>query len=78
MPTPHAPTVSLDAATPADATLLGDLLELYAQELSDAFPDVVRGPDGRFGYPRLPLYWSGPTGGSRSSSARTVRWPASR
>jgi predicted acetyltransferase len=60
MPTPHAPPVSLDAATPADATLLGDLLELYAHELSDAFPDVVRGPDGRFGYPRLPLYWSEP------------------
>lgn len=24
------------------------------------FPDVVLGPDGRYGYPRLPLYWSEP------------------
>src|SRR5439155_14301217 len=55
-----APTVSLDDATPADAALLGDLLELYADELSAVFPDVVRGPDGRYGYPRLPLYWSEP------------------
>lgn len=53
-------TVSLDAATAADATLLGNLLELYAHELSDVFPAVVLGPDGRYGYPRLPLYWSEP------------------
>lgn len=60
MPKPHVPIVSLDAATAADATLLGNLLELYAHELSDVFPDVVLGPDGRYGYPRLPLYWSEP------------------
>jgi predicted acetyltransferase len=52
--------VSLDVATAADATLLGNLLELYAHELSDVFQEVVLGPDGRFGYPRLPLYWSEP------------------
>ena len=60
MTKPHEPTVSLDAATAADATLLGNLLELYADELSDVFDDVVLGPDGRYGYPRLPLYWSEP------------------
>jgi predicted acetyltransferase len=52
------PTLSLDAATAADASLLGNLLELYSHELSDVFPSVVLGPDGRFGYPALPLYWS--------------------
>jgi predicted acetyltransferase len=57
---PHAPMVSLDAASTADAALLGNLLELYAHELSEVFPDVVLGPDGRYGYPRLPLYWSEP------------------
>jgi predicted acetyltransferase len=60
MPDPHVPSVSLDAASAADAALLGDLLELYALELSAVFPEVVQGPDGRFGYPRLPLYWSEP------------------
>lgn len=55
-----AQTVTLDAATAVDAPLLGELLELYALELSAIFPNVVRGPDGRFGYPRLPLYWSEP------------------
>ena len=52
--------VSLDAATVADATLLGNLLELYIHDLSAACPDVVLGPDGRFGYPKLPRYWSEP------------------
>lgn len=60
MATPDDPTVTLDPATAADATLLGNLLELYAHELSDVFPEVVLGPDGRFGYARLPLYWSEP------------------
>ena len=53
-------TVSLDAATAADDTLLANLLELYIHDLSAAFPDVALGPDGRFGYPPLPLYWSEP------------------
>ena len=58
MPTPPTPTLSLDAASETDASLLGNLLELYSHELSDVFPSVVLGPDGRFGYPALPLYWS--------------------
>ena len=60
MPNLHVPMISLDAASAADATLLGNLLELYIHELSDVFPDLTLGPDGRFGYPRLPRYWSEP------------------
>lgn len=53
------PPVTLERATSADATLLANLLELYAHDLSDVFP-MTLGPDGRFGYRRLPLYWSEP------------------
>jgi predicted acetyltransferase len=55
-----ASDVALDAATAADAALLGNLLELYVHDLSAVFSSVVLGPDGRFGYPTLPLYWSEP------------------
>jgi len=44
----------------ADATLLSNLLELYIHDLSEAFPNVELGPDGRFGYGKLALYWSEP------------------
>jgi predicted acetyltransferase len=54
-----AEAVSLDAATAADSTLLANLLELYIHDLSDVF-DITLGADGRFGYPRLALYWSEP------------------
>lgn len=54
------PAVSLDPAGEADAPLLGELIELYAHELSGVFPGLVPGPDGRYGYPRLPLYWTEP------------------
>jgi predicted acetyltransferase len=47
-------------ATVADHTLLSNLLELYIHDLSRAFPNLELGPDGRFGYRRLPLYWSEP------------------
>lgn len=50
--------VSLVPATPTDAVLLSNLLELYIHDLSEAFPNVELGVDGRFGYPKLPLYWS--------------------
>lgn len=50
----------LDIATPAEAPLLANLLELYLHDLSAAFPSLALGPDGRFGYPGLPLYWSEP------------------
>jgi predicted acetyltransferase len=52
--------VVLDVAAPSDAGLLANLLELYIHDLSEAFPDIELGPDGRFGYDPLPLYWSEP------------------
>src|SRR5450432_262789 len=52
--------VSLELATESDAGVLANLLELYIHDLSDAFPGVQVGADGRFGYRRLPLYWSEP------------------
>ena len=51
--------VTLDVAAADEAPVLANLLELYAHELSDVFGLEI-GPDGRFGYPRLPLYWSEP------------------
>lgn len=55
-----ADAVTLEAASPADATLLSNLLELYLHDLSEAFPAIELGEDGRFGYDSLPLYWSEP------------------
>jgi predicted acetyltransferase len=52
--------VVLDVATPRDAVLLANLLELYIHDLSEVFPLVELGEDGRFGYEKLPLYWSEP------------------
>ena len=52
--------VRLDAATMSDAALLSNLLELYIHDLSAAFPNIELGADGRFGYPKLPLYWFEP------------------
>ena len=52
--------ISLDAASPSEAPILANLLELYIHELSGVFPNVELGSDGRFGYPKLPLYWSEP------------------
>jgi predicted acetyltransferase len=51
--------VSLRPAAQADATLIDNLLELYAHDLSECFA-VDIGPDGRFGYDQLSLYWSEP------------------
>jgi predicted acetyltransferase len=53
------PRVTLERALPADAALLGHWLELYCHDLSEVFP-IEPGVDGRFGYPKLPLYWSEP------------------
>jgi len=52
--------VSLDPASEADSALLSNLLELYIHDMSEVFPHLQLGPDGRFGYSRLPLYWSEP------------------
>ena len=51
--------VTLQRAAPDTDRVLRDLLELYVEELSDIFP-VERGPDGHFGYEKLPLYWTEP------------------
>lgn len=51
--------VTLEPAASSDAALLANLLELYCHDLSEVFP-VEPGPDGRFGYEKLPLYWSEP------------------
>jgi predicted acetyltransferase len=51
--------VTLVPARPEDRALLANLLELYVHDLSEIF-DVTPGEDGRFGYERLPLYFSEP------------------
>jgi len=51
--------VTIELAAPTDAALLSNLLELYVYDLSEAFR-IETGLDGRFGYPKLPLYWSEP------------------
>lgn len=51
--------VALVAATPRDAAMISNLLELYAYDLSEIF-GLELGADGRFGYEKLPLYWSEP------------------
>jgi predicted acetyltransferase len=51
--------VVLERATPADAVLLSNLLELYIHDLSEIFALKI-GPEGRFGYDKLSLYWSEP------------------
>jgi predicted acetyltransferase len=51
--------VALEVATPRDASVLSNLLELYAYDLSEIFPLELQ-PDGRFDYEQLPLYWSEP------------------
>jgi predicted acetyltransferase len=52
--------VVLNAATMQDAELLSNLLELYIHDMSEVFPNVELGADGRFGYEKLPVYWSDP------------------
>ena len=41
------PEVVLDPATSNDAGLIANLLELYIHDVSEAFPHVELGPDGR-------------------------------
>ena len=51
--------IAIDIATEETAPVLAGLLELYVEELSGIFA-IQPGADGRFGYDRLPLYWSNP------------------
>ena len=48
------------AADDGAQLVLRNLLELYVHDLSEVFPYVELGPDGRFGYPNLASYWSEP------------------
>lgn len=52
--------IVLDLAIQQDAPLLANLLQLYIYDLSEAFPNVELGADGRYEYEKLPLYWSEP------------------
>ena len=54
-----AAQIEVLGATPEQQPILANLLELYAHDFSE-FHDVSLGPDGRFGYRDLPLYWSDP------------------
>ena len=49
--------ITLELAPASEAPLVANLLELYQYDLSEIFQLDV-GPGGRFGYERLPLYWS--------------------
>jgi|SRR6185369_6568388 len=50
----------LELARQEESPLLANLLELYIHDLSEIFPAVQLGADGRFGYPRLASYWTEP------------------
>jgi len=56
---PTSVVVTLQPAMPDTDRLLRELLELYVEELSGIF-SVEGGADGRFGYDKLPLYWTDP------------------
>ena len=51
--------IELDPALREHAPILANLLELYAHDFSE-FHALAIGPDGKFGYKSLPLYWSEP------------------
>lgn len=53
------PGPELVPATPEQEPVLANLLELYIHDFSE-FHEVELGPDGRFGYPNLALYWREP------------------
>jgi predicted acetyltransferase len=57
---PNSQEIVLAVATAADDPLLSNLLELYIHDLSGVFPNIEVNAEGRFGYPKLPLYWSEP------------------
>ncbi len=53
------PIIELTPATLEQKPILGNLLELYSHDFSD-FIDLEIGPDGRFGYGDLDIYWELP------------------
>ncbi len=53
----NPPAIEFRIARPDDAATIGNLMQLYLHDLS-AYGRWPIGGDGRFAYPRLPLYWS--------------------
>src|SRR5258708_4784193 len=53
------PRIEILPALIDQKSILSNLLELYSHDFSD-FLDIEVGPDGRFGYGDLDLYWSDP------------------
>lgn len=51
--------LDLIPATPNEEPILSNLLELYLHDFSE-FHALDVGPDGKFGYANLPLYWNDP------------------
>lgn len=51
------PRIELVRATLEQQPIVANLMELYAYDFSEFYPIEV-GPDGRFGYKDLALYWS--------------------
>lgn len=51
--------LELIPATPEQAPILANLIELYAYDFSE-FLAIDLEEDGRFSYPTLPLYWTEP------------------
>jgi len=49
--------IQLELALREQSPILANLLELYAHDFSE-FQPLDIGPDGRFDYKSLPLYWS--------------------
>ena len=56
----HQNSLELIPATVEQQPILANLFQLYAHDFS-GFYDVELGPDGRYIYTPLPLYWSEPT-----------------
>jgi predicted acetyltransferase len=53
------PTIQIRPASVAEKAVLENLLELYMYDFSE-FVDLEIGPDGRFGYGDLDIYWTEP------------------
>jgi predicted acetyltransferase len=52
-------TIQIRPAPAGEKTLLANLLELYMHDFCD-FVDLEIGPDGRFGWDDLDIYWTEP------------------
>jgi predicted acetyltransferase len=59
MPTgmPLPADVEVVPAAAGQEPIVANLLELYSHDFSEVI-ELQLGPDGRFGYPELPLYWN--------------------